>query len=466
MIRVRFAPSPTGHIHIGNLRIALANWLYAKKSGGQFVLRYDDTDKERSQQQYVTSIREDLDWLGLKPDEIYFQSQRFALYDEAVDKLKAAGLLYPCYETAQELERRRKIALSRRLPPIYGREALKLTPEERAELEAQGRKPHWRFLLPNFSSSPHQLERSEMRWCDLVRGNQVVDLASLSDPVLVREDGSYLYTLPSIVDDGTMGISHIIRGDDHVTNTGVQIALFQALGLEVPVFGHINLLTAASGEGLSKRKGTLSIRTLREQGLEPMALASLAVLTGTAENITACADLDELASHFHLDAVSKSAAKFDPADLVTLNRHLVHMLEFEAVKERLAELGIQGPSAAAFWYAVRANLDKVADAALWWRIVGDKNMQFTALHDDAAFFIEAASLLPPEPWDEKSWQLWTSAIKEKTGRKGKTLFHPLRLALTGADRGPELAFLMPLMGRETILNRLGAWHGMGTDALH
>jgi len=466
MIRVRFAPSPTGHIHIGNLRIALANWLYATSNGGEFVLRYDDTDQERSKSDYAESIAQDLNWLGIAPHQTYFQSQRFDLYDAAVEKLKAAGLVYPCYETAQELERRRKIRLSRRLPPIYGREALKLSQDERSKFEAEGRKPHWRFLLPNFDADPYETRRSEVRWHDLVRGDQVVDLASLSDPVLIRGDGSYLYTLPSIVDDGEMGISHIIRGDDHVTNTGVQIALFEALGLPVPNFGHINLLTDASGEGLSKRKGTLSLRSLRKQGLEPMALASLALLTGTAENVAPCRDMAELASHFHLNHVSKSAAKFAPEDLLILNRQLVHALEFHDVQERLKQLGIAGVNARIFWQAVRANLDKVDDAALWWQIIHDRQMQCHMLENDLAFFMEAASLLPQEPWDERSWQTWTTAIKNKTGRKGRALFHPLRLALTGMQQGPELAALMPLMGREIVLHRLGAWDALASQNLH
>jgi len=454
MIRVRFAPSPTGYIHIGNSRIALANWLFAHAQGGEFVLRYDDTDVERSKPEYVEGIARDLDWLGIKPAHIYFQSQRFGRYDEVAERLKQAGLLYPCYETQEELERRRKILLSRKLPPIYGREALKLTQEERAALEAQGRKPHWRFLLPNFADDPFVTSRHEVVWQDLVRGEQKVDLASLSDPVLIRADGSYLYTLPSVIDDGDMGISHIIRGDDHITNTGVQIALFEAIGSALPGFGHINLLTTASGEGLSKRKGDLSLRSLREQGFEPMAVASLAVLTGTSENVQACPDMAALSRHFSFTAISKSAAKFDPQDLGHLNRQLIHHFNFDAVKARLEQLGIGGQRAAEFWAAVRDNLDNVEEAAKWWAIVTEAQLPFTVDEDDREFLAAAAELLPPEPWDRDSWGQWTKAVKEQTDRKGKALFHPLRLGLTGETQGPELAALLPLMGREIVHHRL------------
>jgi len=454
MIRVRFAPSPTGYIHIGNSRIALANWLFALEKNGEFILRYDDTDVERSRAEYVKAIAEDLVWLGIKPAETYFQSQRFDRYDQAAETLKKVGLLYPCYETSEELERRRKILLSRKLPPIYGREALKLTPQEREALEAQGRKPHWRFLLPNFDADPFTTRRSEVHWQDLVRGPQKVDLASLSDPVLIRADGSYLYTLPSIVDDHDMGVSHIIRGDDHITNTGVQIALFEAMGTKLPSFGHINLLTTASGEGLSKRKGDLSLRSLREQGFEPMAVASLAVLTGTAENVQACADMAELTRHFSFSSISKSAAKFDPQDLVGLNRQLIHNLDFDAVKEQLKELDISAPIAADFWTAIRENLNSVEEASKWWVIVTNENLRFDLEESEHAFLEQAAALLPPEPWDKTTWRIWTSRLKEKTGRKGKALFHPLRLALTGETQGPELASLLPLIGHSTSLHRL------------
>ncbi|PYE89976.1 glutamate--tRNA ligase [Phyllobacterium leguminum] len=453
-VTVRFAPSPTGYIHIGNTRTALFNWLFALKNDGRFILRFDDTDVERSKAEYAEAIATDLDWLGVKPDRVEQQSKRFAIYDAAVEKLKRAGLLYPAYETAEELERRRKLRLTRRLPPVYGREALKLTDADRAALEAEGRKPHWRFLLPNFKDDPFSPERTEVHWDDLVRGPQTVDLASMSDPVLVREDGTYLYTLPSVADDIDLSVTHIIRGDDHVTNTGAQIALFRALGAEPPAFGHHNLLTTISGEGLSKRSGALSVGSLREAGYEPMAIASLAVLIGTSENVIAAPDMAALATHFDPAATSKSSAKFDPAELDTLNRALIHALPFEAVRDRLAALGIEGEKAEAFWLAVRGNLTHVNDAAAWWRIVNEGAQSAPDLTpEDLTFVRQAFDLLPPEPWDRETWKIWTDAVKEATGRKGKALFMPLRLALTGLHSGPELADLLPLAGRERILAR-------------
>jgi glutamyl-tRNA synthetase len=453
-VTVRFAPSPTGFIHIGNARTALFNWLYALKHGGRFILRYDDTDRARSKAEYAEAIKDDLTWLGIVPDQVHSQSARFGLYDAAAETLKAAGRLYPCYETGEELERRRKLRLARRLPPVYGREALKLTDEQKAAYEAEGRKPHWRFLLPNFDTDPFQTRRTDVRWDDVVRGPQSVDLASMSDPVLIRGDGSYLYTLPSVVDDIDMGVTHIIRGDDHVTNTGAQIALFDALGATPPAFGHHNLLTTASGEGLSKRRGALSIGTLRMSGYEPMAVVSLAVLVGTSESVVAEPDLESLLEHFDPAATSRSAAKFDPAELDVLNRALVHGYVFEDVAERLAALGIGGPKAKAFWLAVRGNLGFVEEAGDWWRIVEEGPDTAAELPaEDLDFVRQAFDLLPEEPWDETVWRTWTDAVKVATGRKGRALFMPLRLALTGRSSGPDLADLLPLMGRAGISAR-------------
>lgn len=453
-VTVRFAPSPTGRIHIGNARTALFNWLFALKNKGRFIQRFDDTDVERSKQEYADGILYDIHWLGIFPDATEYQSRRFDLYADAMERLKAAGVLYPCYETPEELDLRRKVRRTRGLPPIYGREALKLTADERAELESEGRKPHWRFLLPNFTADPFETDRTEITWNDLIRGEETVDLASLSDPVLVRADGTYLYTLPSVVDDIDMGVTHIIRGDDHVTNTGVQIALFKALGAEPPVFGHHNLLTTTSGEGLSKRTGALSIESLRSEGIEPMAVASLAVLVGTSENVSAMASMDELAEKFEPASTSKSASKFDPDELVVLNKALLHAMPFEAVRDRLAALGISDERAEAFWLAVRGNLEKVSDAAIWWRILRDGPDELPALPiDDRIFLRDAFDLLPEEPWNGSVWRDWTGKVKEATGRKGKALFMPLRLALTGREQGPELADLLPLLGREGTLAR-------------
>ncbi len=455
-VTVRFAPSPTGNIHIGNVRTALFNWLYALKHGGSFILRFDDTDVARSKQEYADQIAADLDWLGVRPHRVEYQSKRGAAHDAAAEKLKQSGWLYPCYETAEELERRRKIRLSRRLPPVYGREALKLADEEKTAFEAEGRKPHWRFLLPNFANDPFETQRTEIHWDDVVRGPQTVDLASMSDPVLVREDGSYLYTLPSVVDDIDLGVTHVIRGDDHVTNTGAQIALFRALGSEAPAFGHHNLLTTTTGEGLSKRSGALSIKALREAGYESMAVVSLAVLIGTSEAVAAAPSLEVMAESFDPSSSSKSAAKFDPAELDVLNRQIVHQLPFETVAARLAAVGVDtgDPRAEGFWTVIRANVEKVEDAADWWAIVTQAPATDAVLEgDDLAYAREAFDLLPDGEVGEATWGEWTSAVKSATGRKGRALFMPLRIALTGRSSGPEIADLLPLLGREEILGR-------------
>ncbi|NDV85218.1 glutamate--tRNA ligase [Aurantimonas aggregata] len=455
-VTVRFAPSPTGHLHIGNLRTALFNWLFARREGGRFVLRFDDTDRERSRREYADMIETDLAWIGISPDLVVRQSERLALYEAAAERLRAAGLLYPCYETPDELDRKRKRLAARNLPPVYGREALRLTEAERAALAAEGRRPHWRFLLPNFGDDPFFPTRTEIHWDDLIRGPQTVDLASLSDPVLVREDGSFLYTLPSIVDDGDLGVTHVIRGDDHVTNTGVQAAIFAALGLTVPRFGHHNLLTALGGEGLSKRSGALSLKSLREEGYEPMAVASLAVLVGHAGAIEAMPDLASLGERLAFDEVSASSSKFDPAELDRLNAEIVHGLDYPAVADRLAAIGVPPEQAPTFWDVVRGNCAKVGDVAQWVPVVfGDEVPTPDLSEEDQAMVRTARDLLPAGEIDAGTWRAWTGAVKEATGRKGKALFMPLRLAITGVDHGPELAGLLPLIGRERLLSRLG-----------
>jgi glutamyl-tRNA synthetase len=441
MTLVRFAPSPTGYLHIGNARPALLNALFARRTGGRFLLRLDDTDAERSTEVFADAVREDLAWLGIVPDLFARQSDRKAAHDAAADRLRAAGRLYPCYESPEELERRRRRQLGRGQPPIYDRAALKLTAEERAALEAEGRRPHWRFLL----------EPRTVTWDDLVRGPAHVDCASLSDPVLIRADGSYLYTLPSVVDDADLGITHVIRGEDHVTNTGVQVQIFEALGATVPVFGHHNLLTTADGEGLSKRLGHLSLRGLREAGYEPAAVRSLAVLTGSAESVRAVADLDALAELVDLGEISRAPARFDPAELDGLNARLVHAMPYADAAERLADLGIPPDRAEAFWLAVRANLGKVPEAAEWWRItVGSIEPVIT----EPAVIAAARETLPPEPFGPETWKAWTTEIRNRTGAKGRGLFMPLRLALTGLEHGPDLAGLLPLIGRERVARRL------------
>jgi glutamyl-tRNA synthetase len=450
-VTVRFAPSPTGYIHIGNARTALFNWLHKVKSGGTFILRYDDTDVARSKTEYAAAILRDLHWLGIRPDRIEWQSKRFDRYDEAAETLRKAGLLYACYETAEELDLKRKVLLSRKLPPVYGRDALRLTPADKARFLAEGRRPHWRFLLPNHAGDPFKPVRTEVVWNDLVRGRQTADLSSLSDPVLQREDGTWLYTLPSVVDDIEMGVTHIVRGDDHVTNTAVQIAIFEALGGKVPVFGHHNLLTTSTGEGLSKRTGALSIGSLAEAGHEPMAVASLAVLIGTADAVEAKPSMDALAADFDLSHVSKSAAKFDPADLDQMSASLVHNLPFAAVSARLDAVGINGPLAEAFWLAVRGNCAKVADAVQWWRNLFAFPDDAEALGgEDRDFARSAFDLLPEGALDASSWGAWTKTVQVATGRKGRALFMPLRIALTGRSAGPDMAAFLPLMNRARI----------------
>ena len=438
---VRFAPSPTGRIHIGNARTALLNYLFARKGNGQFILRYDDTDLERSTRAFADGIAEDLTWLGVLPDLTIRQSERVSLYDEAAERLRGMGRLYPCYETEDELDRRRKRQAARNLPPVYDRAALKMTPEERERFEAEGRKPHWRFLLDHRS----------VAWHDLVRGPAHVDCASLSDPVLIRADGSYLYTLPSVVDDIATGVTHIIRGEDHVTNTGVQIQLFEVLAGRVPIFGHHNLLTTASGEGLSKRLGHFSLGSLRETGLEPMAAASLAVLVGSSEAIRPIATLEELGSLIQLDRLSRAPAKFDDHELEGLNARLLHGMDYGVAAPRLTAMGIAGGEA--FWLAVRGNISRFDAVGQWWNIV---NGPMKPVVEDGAFLEAALGALPEEPWSGETWAEWTGSVKATTGRKGKDLFMPLRLALTGLEHGPELKALLPLIGRARATERLKA----------
>jgi glutamyl-tRNA synthetase len=438
-VTVRFAPSPTGRIHAGNIRTAMFNFLFARRAGGRLILRLDDTDRERSTEEFARGIEEDLHWLGIDWAKKVRQSDRFDLYAAAVETLKASGRLYPAYETPEELELKRKRQLARGKPPVYDRAALKLTAEDRARLEAEGRKPHWRFLL----------EQRDVVWDDLVRGRQHVDAVSLSDPVLVRADGTYLYTMPSVVDDIDLGITHVIRGEDHVTNTAPQIQLFEALGSRPPAFGHHNLLVGADGQALSKRDRTLSISALREEGLEALTVASYSALIGTSDPITPHANIDELARTFDFAKLSRAPARFDPQELRLLNAKLLHMLPFDAVKERLAAMGVCGGEA--FWEAVRGNLAVLGDAKLWWNVV---NGPIEPVIIDAALCARAAALLPPEPWDAATWERLAADIKQATAAKGKALFAPLRLALTGCEHGPELKLLLPLIGRARALARL------------
>ena len=457
---VRFAPSPTGRLHIGNIRTAVLNWLYARKTGGTFILRLDDTDRERSTEAYADGIRDDLSLLGLAWAREERQSARTERYAAAARRLAESGRLYPCFETEGELDRRRKRQLAMGRPPIYDRAALKLAPEQRARLESEGRRPHWRFRLAN--SEPGSLAPlpTIVSWNDLVRGDQTVDAGSLSDPVVIRADGTHLYTFTSVVDDIEMGITHVVRGEDHVTNTGVQIQLCEALGGVPPAFGHHGLLVGADGQGLSKRLGALSVESLRAAGLEPMAIVAHAALVGTSDAIQPMSSLDALAALMDLDKISTAPARFDVEELHGLNaRHLL-TLPYEDVAGRLAALGIDaGPERGrVFWEAVRGNVGVLADARAWWQVVAG---EIVPAVEDAGLVAAASGVLPPEPWDETTWSRWTAAVKERTGVKGRALFHPLRLALTGRDSGPELKALLPLIGRARTLARLGAAGGAG-----
>lgn len=435
-VSVRFAPSPTGRLHVGNARGALLNWLFARKAGGSFLLRLDDTDTARSTDEFAQGIEADLRWLGLDWDRFAKQSDRFALYSDATEKLKASGRLYPCYETSEELQLRRKIQLSQKKPPVYDRAALKLTDADRAALEAGGRKPHWRF----------KLQHSSTAWDDIIHGRVEIDMASLSDPVLVRSDGYPLYTLSSVVDDGDLKISHVIRGEDHVTNTAAQIQLFEALGYAVPTFGHFSLLLDAEGGGLSKRLGSLSLADLREQGYEPMALNSLLARLGSADPVEAQTELQALIAGFDLSRFSRAPARLDPHDLDLLNAKLLHATEFDAVRDRLPAGATE-----AFWLAIRGNLGRLSEAADWWAVTTG---EIETVREDPAVLAAAAETLPAEPWDGTTWKAWSQAISARTGAKGKALFHPLRLALTGRDKGPEMAQLLPLIGRDRAARRL------------
>ena len=437
-VKVRFAPSPTGKLHVGNVRTALVNWLFAKGQGGSFVLRIDDTDLARSTQEFEDGIETDLTWLGLVWDERYNQSKRFDRYEEAAARLKASGRLYPCYETSDELDRRRKVQLSRGLPPIYDRAALELTEAEKAAYEAEGRRPHWRF----------KLDGKRVAWEDLARGHAEVDTASMSDPVLVREDGLFLYTLPSVVDDIDMDITHVIRGEDHVTNTGAQIEIFEALGAKVPGFAHMPLLVGADGAALSKRLGSLSISDMRDQGYEPIAITSHLGKIGTSDNLEIAASVEALGQAFAFSKMGRSPARYDTADLDRLNAQALHAMTYAEAQPRLAALGAD--LGEVFWDTVRGNLTKFADVADMARIVTGP---VTPVIEDPAFAAAALEVLP-EVIDANAWSAWTAAVKEKTGAKGKGLFMPLRLALTGQAHGPDMAAMAPLIGREAIVRRL------------
>ena len=431
----RFAPSPTGYLHVGNLRTALFNYLLAHKAGGRFILRLDDTDPERSKPEYADAIRQDLEWLGLTWDAEERQSARLGRYAEAADRLRAVGRFYECFETPGELDLKRKKQLNMGRPPVYDRSALGLSEEARAALRAE-RAGYWRFLL----------DRERIEWEDGILGQQSIDAASLSDPVLIRADGQVLYTLASVVDDLEMGVTHIVRGADHVTNTATQIQIMAALGGTPPGFAHHSLLTGAQGEGLSKRLGTLSLRDLRAQGIAAEALLSLMARLGSSQPVALRASLDEIAEGFDLAQFGAAPTRFDAADLIPLTRAHVQGLPFSAMAGQIAALGVPEALAERFWEVMRENIDTPADLAIWWALCRDGAAPVVA-DEDADYVCAALALLPPQPWDAGTWAAWTAAVKAATGRKGRALFLPLRKALTGREDGPDMAALMPLLQR-------------------
>ena len=434
---VRFAPSPTGLLHVGNARTALLNWLFAKKHGGRFLLRIDDTDAARSTKEFEQAIYRDLEWLGLSHDGTDRQINRLTKYSAAFYQLQASGRIYPCFETEAELERQRSLLAARKLPPVYNRASLE--PANKAKWEAEGRKPHWRF----------KLSRSKVSWTDLVRGPVEIDTATMSDPVLVREDGAFLYTLPSVADDIDMAISHVVRGEDHVTNTAAQIEIFQALGAPIPKFAHFPLLVGAGGEALSKRLGSLSLKDLREEGVEPLAVAAYLAKIGTSDPVEPRQTLGELAAEFDFAKIGRAPAHFVPEELSALNARTLHIMPYSAVAARVPPLkDVKGE---ALWEAVKSNLNKLGDITDMARLVTGP---VTPVIEDDVLAAAAADLLPPEPWDQDTWGGWTKAVAAQTGAKGKGLFHPLRLALTGLEHGPELKKLLPLIGRDKCVARL------------
>ena len=435
----RFAPSPTGRLHVGNLRTALHNWLWAKKQGGRFLLRIDDTDAARSEEGFVDAIRADLAWLGLTPDGEERQSARFDRYEARFAELAAAGRVYPAYETAQELDLKRKILLGRGLPPVYDRAALALSDAERARLEADGVTPHWRFRLDH---------DAPIVWDDLIRGPQRFDPATMSDPVVRRADGSWLYLLPSVIDDIDMGVTHVVRGEDHVSNTATQVQMFDALGAAPPAFAHEALLTGSEGK-LSKRLGALGCDHFRAEGVEPQAIVALLARIGTSDPVEPLVDVAPLIDSFDFARVGRAPARFDEAELGAINARIIHQLPFAAVAERLPA-GID----AAAWDAIRPNLTTLADAADWWAVVEGPIAPPALADEDRTFLGHAAAAAESIDWTANPWAALTSALKAATGRKGRALFLPLRQALTARDHGPDMAALLPLIGRERAIARL------------
>lgn len=434
MTTTRFAPSPTGYIHVGNLRTALMNYLIARKEGGEFILRIDDTDPERSREEYVDAIKEDLEWLGLHWDRVERQSARLDRYTAAADKLREMGRFYECFETPTELDLKRKKQLNMGKPPVYDRAALALSDEERAALREERGQGHWRF----------KLDQERINWRDGILGDISIDAASVSDPVLIRGDGQFLYTLASVVDDTEMGVTHVVRGSDHVTNTATQIQMIEALGGTVPTFAHHSLLTGPQGEALSKRLGTLALRDLRESGVEPMALLSLMARLGSSDPVELRVSMEDLIAGFDITHFGTAPTKFDVQDLYPLTGRYLHGLAFADVRADIDAAGVPAALAETFWAVVRENITTRKDLATWWDVF-QNGADPVIDAEDAEFVAQAMALLPEAPFDGETWGTWTKAVKEATGRKGRGLFMPLRKALTGQSHGPDMSATMPLL---------------------
>jgi glutamyl-tRNA synthetase len=430
----RFAPSPTGRLHVGNIRTALHNYLFARKNGGKFILRIDDTDRERSTAEFDQAIRDDLDWLGLAPDAVVRQSERFDLYEREFERLKAAGRVYACYETSEELELRRKVLLGRGLPPVYERKPIDAPPPD-------GRAPHWRFRLDH---------DAPIAWNDLVRGEQRFDPKLLSDPVVRREDGSWLYLLPSVIDDVDLGITHIVRGEDHVSNSAAQIQMFEALGAEPPQFAHEALLVAAEGK-LSKRLGSYGVEHVREERVEPIALLDVLARIGTSQPVEPIATLGELAETFDFSTFGRAPAHFDPHEVELVNARLLHQLDYAEVADRLPAEATEED-----WLLLRPNLQRLSDFASWLEVLHGEIETPELAHDERLLMKDAVAIAETLDWSAEPWRKLTSELKESTGKKGRELFHPLRLALTRRESGPEMAGLVERMGKERALQRLAA----------
>ena len=438
---IRFAPSPTGWLHIGNIRTALINWIFSQKNQGTFWLRMDDTDLERSKQEYIDGVKEDLTWLGLSWDGYTAQSERLELYKTAGEHLKKQGRLYPCYETQEELEFARKMQKARGKPPIYDRSALKLTPEDIANFEAEGRKPHWRFKLNDVAVSCN----------DSIRGDITFNDVTFSDPVLIREDGMPVYTLASVVDDIDLQITHIIRGEDHITNTAVQIQIFEALGKKMDeiIFGHLQLITDISGHGFSKREGSLSIRSLRTQGVEPLAICAMLAKMGTSDPIEPKHSLNQLIEEFDFSKFGKSSPKFDLHELEMISRKTLHLLPFEDIEKKINGISRE------VWKVCGGNIEKIEDLHYWQNLLFEtSDFKFTPFGKSDKEVLTAAIETMPSNFSENSWHEWAKEITLKTNIKGKPLFMTLRLALTGKDKGPEMKDFICLLSYQIIIKRL------------